>query len=516
MVNLGTKIRELKERQEKAILGGGEKAIAKQIAMGKLPVRDRINVLLDEGSFHEYDLFIAHDAREFGMDGKELPGDGVVIGTGTIHGRSVAIYAQDFTVAGGSLGSMHARKIVKMMDYALRMRIPLIGINDSGGARIQEGVNSLAGYGEIFFRNTLASGVIPQISVILGPCAGGAVYSPALTDYVFVVENISKMFITGPEVIKSVLGEEISMEELGGARVHSEITGNAHFYALTEQECFQQIKTLLSYIPWNNDKHSIHLVEEKQPLKKYNIEKIVPVDPTKPYDVRDIIRAVVDGSEFFEVQEKWAANIVTGYGRMSGRTVGFVANQPLVMAGVLDCDSSDKAARFIRFCDAFNIPIVTLEDMPGYLPGVDQEHAGVIRHGAKVLYAYSEATVPRITIILRKAYGGGYIAMNSRHLRADFVFAWPTAEIAVMGPEGAANIIFRKEITEAPNPEAMRKQKVEEYKEKFSNPYVAAAKGYIDSVIEPKDTRKFILHAINVSKDKHVGRPNKKHGIPPF
>ncbi|MDR0692932.1 MAG: acyl-CoA carboxylase subunit beta [Prevotellaceae bacterium] len=516
MVNLGTKIKELKERREKAILGGGEKAIAKQIAMGKLPVRDRINVLLDEGSFHEYDLFIAHDAREFGMDGKELPGDGVVIGTGTIHGRSVAIYAQDFTVAGGSLGSMHARKIVKMMDYALRMRIPLIGINDSGGARIQEGVNSLAGYGEIFFRNTLASGVIPQISVILGPCAGGAVYSPALTDYVFVVENISKMFITGPEVIKSVLGEEISMEELGGARVHSEITGNAHFYALTEQECFQQIKTLLSYIPWNNDKHSIHAVEEKQPLKKYNVEKIVPVDPTRPYDVRDIIRAVVDGSEFFEVQEKWAANIVTGYGRMGGRTVGFVANQPLVMAGVLDCDSSDKAARFIRFCDAFNIPIVTLEDMPGYLPGVDQEHAGVIRHGAKVLYAYSEATVPRITIILRKAYGGGYIAMNSRHLRADFVFAWPTAEIAVMGPEGAANIIFRKEITEAPDPEATRKQKVEEYKEKFSNPYVAAAKGYIDSVIEPKDTRKFILHAINVSKDKHVGRPNKKHGIPPF
>ncbi|MDR3184301.1 MAG: acyl-CoA carboxylase subunit beta [Prevotellaceae bacterium] len=516
MVNLGTKIKELKERQEKAILGGGEKAIAKQIAMGKLPVRDRINVLLDEGSFHEYDLFIAHDAREFGMDGKELPGDGVVIGTGTIHGRSVAIYAQDFTVAGGSLGSMHARKIVKMMDYALRMRIPLIGINDSGGARIQEGVNSLAGYGEIFFRNTLASGVIPQISVILGPCAGGAVYSPALTDYVFVVENISKMFITGPEVIKSVLGEEISMEELGGARVHSEITGNAHFYALTEQECFRQIKTLLSYIPWNNDKQSFLIIEEKQPQKKYNIEKIVPVDPTKPYDVRDIIRAVVDGSEFFEVQEKWAANIVTGYGRMGGRTVGFVANQPLVMAGVLDCDSSDKAARFIRFCDAFNIPIVTMEDMPGYLPGVDQEHAGVIRHGAKVLYAYSEATVPRITIILRKAYGGGYIAMNSRHLRADFVFAWPTAEIAVMGPEGAANIIFRKEITEAPDPEAMRKQKVQEYKDKFSNPYVAAAKGYIDSVIEPKDTRKFILHAIDVSKDKHVGRPGKKHGIPPF
>ena len=516
MVNLGTLKRDLNKRRAKAERGGGEQAIAKQIAMGKLPARERINQLLDEGSFHEYDLFIEHDAREFGMDGKELPGDGVIIGTGTIHGRSVAVYAQDFTVAGGSLGSMHARKIVKMMDYALRMRIPLIGINDSGGARIQEGVNSLAGYGEIFFRNTLNSGVIPQISVILGPCAGGAVYSPALTDYVFVVENISKMFITGPEVIKSVLGEEISMEELGGARVHSEITGNAHFYALTEKECFEQIKKLLSYIPWNNNAKSLVQTETKEPLKKFNIEKIVPIDPVKPYDVRDVIRAIADGSEFFEVQEKWAPNIVIGYGRIGGRTIGFIANQPMALAGVLDCDSSDKAARFVRFCDAFNIPMVTLEDLPGYLPGIDQEHAGVIRHGAKLLYAYSEATVPRITVILRKAYGGGYIAMNSRHLRADFVFAWPMAEIAVMGPEGAANIIFRKEITEAPDPNAMRKQKVTEYKEKFANPYVAAAKGYIDTVIEPKDTRKFVLHAIEVSKDKIAGQPYKKHGVPPF
>ena len=514
-LNLGSKLRELQEKKDKAILGGGEKAIAKQIAMGKLPVRERIHQLLDENSFHEYDLFIEHDAREFGMDGKELPGDGVVIGIGTIHGRPVAIYAQDFTVAGGSLGSMHARKITKMMDYALRMRIPLIGINDSGGARIQEGVNSLAGYGEIFFRNTLASGVIPQISVILGPCAGGAVYSPALTDYVFMVENISKMFITGPEVIKSVLGEEISMEELGGARVHSEITGNAHFYALTEKECFQQIKKLLSYIPWNNEEKLIS-VDAKSPQKKYNVEKVVPIDPTRPYDVRDVIRSIADDSDFFEVQEKWAANIVIGYGRMGGRTVGFVANQPLVMAGVLDCDSSDKAARFIRYCDAFNIPLVTLEDLPGYLPGVDQEHAGVIRHGAKVLYAYSEATVPRITVILRKAYGGGYIAMNSRHLRADFVFAWPMAEIAVMGPEGAANIIFRKEIMAAENPEKMRQQKVDEYREKFANPYVAASKGYIDSVIEPSETRNLLLHALSVSvnKDQHI--PKKKHGIPPL
>jgi Acetyl-CoA carboxylase, carboxyltransferase component (subunits alpha and beta) len=446
---------------------------------------------------------------------KSLAGDGVVIGTGTINGKPVAIYAQDFTVAGGSLGSMHARKITKIMDYALRMRIPLIGINDSGGARIQEGVNSLAGYGEIFFRNTLASGVIPQISVILGPCAGGAVYSPALTDYVFVVDKISKMFITGPEVIKSVLGEEIDMESLGGARVHCETTGNAHFFAESEEECFKQIKELLSYLPAHNqEKPEPHKTAE--PLKKYKIDKIVPVDPTTPYDVRDVIKSLTDNSEFIEVQEMWAKNIVIGYGRIDGKTVGFVANQPLYLAGVLDCDSSDKAARFIRYCDAFEIPIVTLEDMPGYLPGIDQEHAGVIRHGAKLLYAYSEASVPKITIILRKAYGGGYIAMNSRHLRADFVFAWPTAEIAVMGPEGAANIIFRKEIMEAENPEAMRKQKVEEYKNKFSNPYVAASKGYIDSVIPPADTRKFIVHALNISGNKTLKRPAKKHGIPPF
>ncbi len=512
---LSKKISELQERTAKAIQGGGDKAIAKQIAMGKLPARERINKLLDPGSFYEYDLFIEHDAREFGMENKSLAGDGVVIGTGTINGKPVAIYAQDFTVAGGSLGSMHARKITKIMDYSLRMRIPLIGINDSGGARIQEGVNSLAGYGEIFFRNTLASGVIPQISVILGPCAGGAVYSPALTDYVFVVDKISKMFITGPEVIKSVLGEEVDMETLGGARTHCEITGNAHFFAETEEQCFGQIKELLSYIPAHNEA-APEILKAKEPLKKYKIDKIVPVDPTSPYDVRDVIKSIADNSEFIEIQEMWAPNIVIGYGRIGGRTVGFVANQPMVLAGVLDCDSSDKAARFIRYCDAFEIPIVTLEDMPGYLPGVDQEHAGVIRHGAKLLYAYSEATVPKITIILRKAYGGGYIAMNSRHLRADFVFAWPTAEIAVMGPEGAANIIFRKEIIEAADPAEMRKQKVAEYKDKFANPYVAAAKGYIDSVIPPVETRKFIIHALEISTNKVLKRPAKKHGIPPF
>jgi len=514
-MSLNRKILELQKKREQVLQGGGEKAIEKQAAMGKLTARERILAIVDEDSFHEYDLFVEHAARDFDMDKKVLHGDGVIIGTGTIYGAPIAIYAQDFTVAGGSLGLMHARKITKIMDYALKMRMPLIGINDSGGARIQEGVNSLAGYGEIFYRNTLSSGVIPQISVILGPCAGGAVYSPALTDFVFVVDNISKMFITGPEVIKTVLGEEISMEALGGARVHSETTGNAHFFANSEMECFEQIKELITYIPWNNARKAKPF-EPKEPQKEYNVAEIVPSDPKQPYDVRDVVRSIVDNSDFFEIQEMWAANIVIGFGRMGGETVGFVCNQPSVLAGVLDVDSSDKAARFIRYCDAFNIPIITLVDLPGYLPGVDQEHAGVIRHGAKILYAYSEASVPKMTVILRKAYGGGYIAMNSRHLRADFVFAWPGAEIAVMGPEGAANIIFRKEIMEAEDPDKMRKQKVKEYKAKFANPYVAAAKGYVDSVIEPEETRKLLLHAIEVSKSKVVQVPERKHGVPPF
>jgi len=509
------KILELKKKKEEVQLGGGEKAIAKQKAIGKLTARERILALLDEDSFNEYDLFVEHEARDFGMERKVLHGDGVITGTGTIYGAPVAVFAQDFTVAGGSLGLVHARKISKIMDHAVKMRIPLIGINDSGGARIQEGVNSLAGYGDIFYRNTLASGVIPQISVILGPCAGGAVYSPALTDFVFVVDNISKMFITGPEVIKTVLGEEISMEDLGGARVHSEITGNAHFFAKTEEECFDQIKKLITYIPWNNSRKA-RAFEPKPPKPEYKIEAVVPDDPKQPYDVRNVIRSIVDNSEFFEIQELFAANVVIGFGRLNGETVGFVANQPMVLAGVLDCDSSDKAARFIRYCDAFNIPIITLEDLPGYLPGVDQEHAGVIRHGAKILYSYSEATVPKITVILRKAYGGGYIAMNSRHLGADFVFAWPGAEIAVMGPEGAANIIFRKEIAESDDADKTRQEKVEEYKEKFANPYVAAAKGYVDSVIDPTETRNLLLHALEVSKTKVLERPQRKHGIPPF
>jgi len=514
-MSLKKHILDLRKRREKVQLGGGEKAIEKQMAMGKMTARSRILALLDNESFTEFDLFVEHEARDFGMDKKQLHGDGVIIGTGNIYGAPVCVFAQDFTVAGGSLGLMHARKITKIMDHALKMRVPLIGINDSGGARIQEGVNSLAGYGEIFYRNTIASGVIPQISVILGPCAGGAVYSPALTDFVFVVDKISKMFITGPGVIKTVLGEEISMEELGGAKVHSEITGNAHFFANSEVECFEQIKKLITFIPWNNTQKA-KVFPPREPKFKGKIEDIIPSDPKQPYDVRDVIKAIVDDSDFFEIMELFAPNIVIGFGRMNGQTIGFVANQPLVLAGVLDCDSSDKAARFIRYCDAFNIPIITLEDMPGYLPGVDQEHAGVIRHGAKMLYAYSEATVPKITVILRKAYGGGYIAMNSRHLGADFMFAWPTAEIAVMGPEGAANIIFKKEIEEAEDSNKMRQLKVKEYIERFANPYVAAAKGYVDSVIEPEETREMLLHAIEVSTNKEDHRPHKKHGIPPF
>lgn len=510
------KTRDLKKRMRTALGGGGEKAIEKQKATGKLTARERILALVDPNTFNEYDLFVEHAGKDFDMDKKYLPGDGVVTGTGNIHGHPVCIYAQDFTVAGGSLGYMHAKKITKIMDHAMKLKVPLIGINDSGGARIQEGVNSLAGYGEIFFRNTLASGVIPQISVILGPCAGGAVYSPALTDFVFVVDKISKMFITGPEVIKTVLGEEISMEDLGGARVQAEISGNAHFFAKSEEECFDQIKDLMSYIPWNNTKRADPFPSDHPKARIYNIENIIPADVRHPYDVRDIIKSLSDKSEFLEVSELFAPNICIGFARLDGNTVGFVANQPLFLAGVLDVDSSDKAARFIRFCDAFNIPLVTLVDLPGYLPGIDQEYAGVIRHGAKMLYAYSEATVPKITVILRKAYGGGYIGMCSNHLRADFVFAWPTAEIAVMGPEGAANIIFRNEIMNAENPEEMRKKKIQEYKDKFANPYVAAAYGYVDAVIVPKDTRKLVIHALELSKGKVEERPAKKHGIPPF
>jgi methylmalonyl-CoA decarboxylase subunit alpha len=513
-MSLATKIVDFFSRKKK-IDEPAQEGKAKQAKMGKLTARDRIEAILDDGSFHEYDLFVEHKSEDFGMDKKYLPRDGVLTGTGTIMGYPVCIYAQDFTVAGGSLGLAHARKITKIMDHSIKLGIPLIGINDSGGARIQEGVNSLAGYGEIFFRNTLASGFIPQISVILGPCAGGAVYSPALTDFVFVVDKISKMFITGPEVIKTVLGEEISMEDLGGARVHAEITGNAHFFADSELACFEQIKKLVTFIPWNSTKKP-EKFPAKPPKINMNINDIIPKEPTKPYDIRDVIRGIADDSDFLEVQELWAANIVIGFARFNGETVGIIGNQPLVLAGVLDVDSSDKAARFIRFCNAFNIPLLTLVDLPGYLPGIDQEHAGVIRHGAKILYAYSEASVPKITIILRKAYGGGYIAMCSRHLGADFVFALPQAEIAVMGPEGAANIIFKKEITESDDPDRTRKEKVDEYIEKFANPFNAAAAGYIDAVIVPDEMRDYVLHSLHISTNKQEARPTKKHGIPPF
>ena len=514
-MNVRQKLYDFFHRKEKILVGGGAKAIEKQLAMGKMPARERIKALVDANTFHEYDLFVEHRCEDFGMDKKQLPADGVVTGTGKISGLPVCVYAQDFTVAGGSLGLAHARKITKIMDHAMTLGVPCIGINDSGGARIQEGVNSLAGYGEIFYRNSLASGVIPQISVILGPCAGGAVYSPALTDFVFVVDNISKMFITGPEVIKTVLGEEISMEELGGARVQTEISGNAHFFAESEMECFTQVKKLMSFIPWNNKKKTTKIAM-KPPRPGTPLEQIIPTENKRPYDVRDIIKGIFDDSDFFEVHRLWAANIVVGFARLAGETVGIIANQPLVLAGVLDVDSSDKAARFIRFCDAFNIPLVTLVDLPGYLPGVDQEHAGVIRHGAKLLYSYSEATVPKITVILRKAYGGGYIAMCSRHLGADFVFAWPSAEIAVMGPEGAANIIFRSEISSAADPEATRKLKVAEYTDKFANPYIAAANGHVDAVISPAETRDFLIHSMEISNQKSEARPAKKHGVPPF
>ncbi len=514
-MSIKTKIYDFLGRMGNVLRGGGEKAIQKQLSMGKLTARQRIEKILDPGTFNETDLFVEHKCTDFNMDKKQLPADGVITGTGMVNHRPVAIFAQDFTVAGGSLGYMHAKKITKIMDFAMNYGMPLIGINDSGGARIQEGVNSLAGYGEIFYRNTLASGIIPQLSVILGPCAGGAVYSPALTDFVFVVDKISKMFITGPEVIKAVLGEEISMEDLGGAKVQTEITGNAHFYAESEEECFLQIKKLLSYLPKSN-RETPPSVAPKPPRTKLEIENIIPEQVNQPYDIKDIIKCLVDDSEFLEVQERWAKNIVIGFARLNGETIGIVGNQPMYLAGVLDIDSADKASRFIRFCDSFNIPILTLVDLPGYLPGIDQEHGGVIRHGAKLLYSYSEATVPKLTVILRKAYGGGYIAMSSRHLGADFVFAWPTAEIAVMGAEGAANIIFRKEIMNSPDPEKTRQEKIKEYSEKFANPYVAASNGYIDAVIKPEETRAALIHSLTIAKTKEIARPNKKHGVPPF
>lgn len=507
------KLNELQYRRSKIEQGGGEAKVKKQHDSGKLTARERINLLLDQGSFVEIDAFVTHRATEFGMDCVEAPGEGVVTGYGTVDGRLVYVYAQDFTVIGGSLGEMHAKKICKVMDMAAKMGAPLIGMNDSGGARIQEGIDALSGFGEIFFRNTAMSGVIPQISVIMGPCAGGAVYSPAITDFIFMVEKTSQMFITGPQVISSVTGESVTAEELGGADTHTAKSGVAHFKAENDEDCIAKIKTLLSYLPSNN--------LEEPPYEPTNDEinrlseklgSIVPDESGKAYDVKEVIAEIADNGIFFEVQEAFAKNIVIGYARMNGQVVGIVANQPKYMAGSLDVDSSDKAARFVRFCDSFNIPLVTLTDVPGYFPGVEQETNGIIRKGAKLLYAFSEATVPKINVILRKAYGGAYIAMNSKHLGADVVMAWPTAEIAVMGPEGAANIIFKNDIKNSSDPVGTRNEKIQEYRNRFASPYEAARRGYVDDVIEPDSTRPRIIAALEMLASKRDSRPAKKHG----
>nr|WP_197686503.1 carboxyl transferase domain-containing protein [Thermanaeromonas toyohensis] len=510
-------LQELEQRLTKVKAGGGEKRIAKQHEQGKKTARERIETLLDPGSFHEVDAFVTHRCTLFGMDKTEAPGEGVVTGVGTIDGRPVAIFAQDFTVLGGSLGEMHAKKICKIMDLAMKVGIPIIGLNDSGGARIQEGVDALSGYGQIFYRNTLASGVVPQIAAIMGPCAGGAVYSPALMDFIFMVQGTSEMFITGPQVIKAVTGEEVSGQQLGGALTHNQVSGVAHFAAEDEEHCFMLIRTLLSYLPSNNmEDPPIQDTGDDPAREEEELLNIVPADPNKAYDMREIIVRAVDQGTFFEVQPLYAPNIITAFARLNGRAIGIIANQPRVMAGCLDINCSDKAARFIRFCDAFNIPIVNFVDVPGFLPGTNQEYGGIIRHGAKMLHAYSEATVPKITLIIRKAYGGAYLAMCSRDLGADIVYAWPCAEIAVMGPEGAANIIFRKEIEAAADPQKARQEKIEEYRRLFANPYVAAERGYIDAVIDPRQTRGYLIQALELLTTKRESRPAKKHGNIPL
>lgn len=511
------KVNDLRQKKERLKAGGGESKVAKQHESGKKTARERLGMLLDEGSFVEVDAFVETRGIDFGMQKKKVPGDGVVTGYGTVDGRLVFVSAQDFTIIGGSLGEMHAKKITKVMDMAMKMGAPFISINDSGGARIEEGIDALGGFGDIFLRNTLASGVIPQISVIMGPCAGGAVYSPAITDFVFMVDKTSHMFITGPSVIKAVTGEDVSFDNLGGAKAHSSVSGVAHFESSDEEACFAQIKKLLAYLPENNlgDPESVLSQDDMNRIDE-ELNTVIPDDPNKPYDMMSVITKVTDDGDFLAVHENFARNIIVGFARIAGKSVGIVANQPNVSAGVLDVDASDKAARFIRFCDAFNIPLITLTDVPGYLPGVKQEHNGIIRHGAKLLYAFSEATVPKINIIVRKAYGGAYIAMNSKHLGADMVMAWPTAEIAVMGPDGAANIIFKKEIGEAADPVAFRQEKIQEYRDKFSNPYIAAARGYVDDVIEPATTRQRIASALDMLSSKRETRPAKKHGNIPL
>ncbi len=507
----------LKEKKEKIELGGGDKRIEAQHKKGKKTARERLQQLFDDGSFQELDMFVKTRCTSFSLNEKEIPNEGVITAYGTINGRLVHAFAQDFTVMGGSLGEMHAQKICKIQDRAMKMGTPLIGLNDSGGARIQEGVNALKGYGDIFYRNTKASGVIPQFSVILGPCAGGAVYSPALTDFVFMVKNTSQMFITGPQVIKTVTGEDIDVQSLGGADIHNIRSGNAHFVDENEENCFDRIRKLLSFLPDNNlaDPPEINTDDSFDRTNEI-IEETVPVDPNKSYDIRTVIEDIVDNNDFLEVHPLFAGNIVVGFARLAGKSIGIIANQPNVLAGCLDINASDKAARFVRLCDAFNIPILTICDVPGYLPGIEQEHGGIIRHGAKLLYAYSEATVPLVTVIVRKAYGGAYIAMGSAHLGADMVFAYPTAEIAVMGPQGAANIVFRREIQESDNPDKILQEKISEYRDSFANPYKAAEYGYVDDIIDPVLTRSYLINSFNALVSKREERPMKKHGNIPL
>ncbi|MFE8695532.1 acyl-CoA carboxylase subunit beta [Cytobacillus sp. FJAT-53684] len=516
MTDIYEKIDELYDRRREIELGGGDDRIAKQHEKGKLTARERIELLVDPGTFVELNPFIEHRCTDFGLEGQKGPGDGVVTGYGKVNGRPIFLFSQDFTVFGGALGEMHAKKIANVMDLAAENGAPFIGLNDSGGARIQEGVVSLDGYGHIFYRNSIYSGVIPQISVIMGPCAGGAVYSPAITDFVFMVEKTSQMFITGPKVIETVTGEQISPEDLGGARVHNTISGNAHFKGETEEEVIEQVRRLLSFLPQNNEEKPPRVEASTDEDYRPDLTDVIPFDAVRPYDVRKVIEQIVDADSFMEVQQDFAKNIVVGLARIKGEVVGLVCNQPKFMAGGLDIDSSDKAARFIRFCDSFNIPLITFEDVTGFFPGVKQEHGGIIRHGAKILYAYSEATVPKLTVILRKAFGGAYVALNSKSIGADLVFAWPNAEVAVMGPQGAANIIFAREIQNSEDPEATRAQKIEEYREKFANPYVAASRGMVDDVIDPRETRIKLIQALEMLKNKRETRPKKKHGNIPL
>lgn len=514
---MSDKIRELHRRRQAALLGGGEERIAAQHSKGKLTARERLELLLDPGSFQEIDMFVQHRSRDFGLDKQHFPGDGVVTGYGKVNGRTIFVFSQDFTVLGGSLSEAHGAKICKMMDMAMKVGAPVVGINDSGGARVQEGVVSLGAYADIFLRNTLASGVVPQISAIMGPCAGGAVYSPAITDFVMMVKQTSYMFVTGPKVVKTVTHEDITSEALGGAETHSSKSGVAHFALESELEALEAIKKLLSFLPSNNLEDPPSLAaSDPSDRADQELDSLIPDNPNKPYDMKEVIARVVDDSDFLEVHKDFAANIVVGFARLAGNPVGIIANQPAVLAGVLDIDSSRKGARFIRFCDAFNIPIITFEDVPGFLPGTDQEWRGIISNGAKLLYAYCEATVPKITVITRKAYGGAYDVMNSKHIRGDLNYAWPSAEIAVMGPKGAVEIIFSKQIAAAENPEAAEEKLIDDYTAKFASPYIAAERGYVDEVIEPHQTRAKLITALAMLRTKVDSNPRKKHGNIPL